>query len=253
MFSNQIHSTLTKLGLKKNDVVMIHGDAIVSAQLKIKEFEEDPLNFFLNSLIDYFYPNGTIVVPAFSYCMNEDKLFDKLYTQSEVGLFSEKFRKKKNILRSNHPMFSVCAIGKYSKNLTEYNLLDCFGKNSFFDIFTKLNGKILCLGCPLERITYFHYVEQKFKVHYRYMKKFSCAFKNNDKIIKTKISYYVRDLNKNASLDFRYFTPKIRNILKVTKFGRFKFQLIEANKLLKQSKILLKKYPNILVGNKDAI
>ena len=57
MFSNQVHSTLKKLGLKKSDVVMIHGDAIVSAQLKIKKFEEDPLNVFLNSLIDYFYPS----------------------------------------------------------------------------------------------------------------------------------------------------------------------------------------------------
>ncbi len=248
-----LYKTLIKLGLKRTDTVMIHGDAIVSTQLNSTKFDKEILNSYLNMLIDFFYPHGTLIVPTFTYNMTSDKPFDKLNTPSEIGMFSETFRKKPNILRSNHPIFSVCGLGKHSKKLTNYNLNDCFGSNSFFDLFTKLNGKIVCMGCQLERITYLHYVEQKYKVHYRYIKNFLCAFKENNKKKKIKVKYYVRDLNKNASLDFKYFSPKIKNIMKKSKFGRFEFTSIESKKLLKKTKILIKNYPNILVGSKSEI
>ena len=251
MNSSELHRSFKKLGLKKDDLVLIHGDAIVSTQLNIRNFENDPLNFFLNSLIDYFYTHGTIVVPSFSYNMTEKNVFDRDNTKSKLGLFSERFRNKKNVIRSNHPIFSISAIGKDASILTNYDLSDCFGKNSFFDIFTKMNGKILVLGCSLERGgTYFHYLEQYYGVSYRYMKKFSCAYIKNKKIKKKKINYYVRYLDRNAALDLKYFIPKVKNIIKSVNFGRLKFQLFESQKLLKVSKKLLKKYPNILIGAK---
>tara|TARA_B100000767_G_C19396378_1_gene381994 strand:- start:33 stop:590 length:558 start_codon:yes stop_codon:yes gene_type:complete len=185
--------------------------------------------------------------------MNEKNVFDRDKTKSQIGLFSERFRNKKNVIRSNHPIFSVCAIGKDSSILTNYDLSDCFGKNSFFDIFTKMNGKILTLGCSLERGTYFHYLEQYYGVSYRFIKKFSCAYIEKKKIKKIKINYYVRHLDRNAALDLKYFTPKVKNIIKSTNFGRLKFQLFESQKLLKVSKKLLKNYPDILVGNKNGI
>ena len=253
MKSNEIEKFLKKLGIKNDDLVMIHGDAIVAAQLSVNQYDNNPLSYFLNSLIEYFIPNGTLVVPTFTYCMNENDIFDKNENKSQVGLFSEEFRKKKNVIRSNHPMFSVGIVGKHTEKLTNYNLSDCFGKDSFFDKFTKLNGKIICLGCPLERITYIHYIEQKCKVHYRYIKDFNCAFKDNGKTKKIKISYYVRDLNKNASLDFKYYYPKIKKIIKESNFGRFKASAIDVKKLSNATKLILKNYPDILVGNKNGI
>ncbi len=253
MNSTDLYKTLSKIGIKRTDTVMIHGDAIVSTQLSLNKFDQNVLNSYINMLIDFFYPNGTMIVPSFSYNMSKERVFDKLNTPSEVGMFSEAFRNKPNVLRSNHPIFSVCSIGKNSKNLTNYNLGDCFGKNSFFDLFTKLNGKIICMGCPLERITYLHFAEQKHKVHYRYIKNFNCAYRENKKNKNVKIAYYVRDLNKNASLDFKFFTPKIKNIMKKANFGRFEFTSIDANKLLNKSKILIKKYPDILVGSKSEV
>ena len=253
MISLNLKNSLLKLGLKRTDVVMIHGDAIVSTQLKLKKINQNILNLYIDMLIDFFYPGGTLIVPTFSYNMKSDDLFDKYNTPSRIGMFSETFRKKPGALRSNHPIFSVSSIGKHSKKLTNYNLKDCFGKNSFFDVFTKLNGKIVCMGCQLEAITYLHYIEQKYKVHYRYKKMFSCAYKENIKKKNIQISYYVRDLNKNASLNFKFFRPKIKKIINISKFGRFEFTSIESKKLLKKTKNLLKKYPEILIGGKSAI
>ncbi len=253
MISPDLKKSLFKLGLEKTDVVMIHGDAIVSTQLKLKNSKDNFLNSYLDMLIDFFCPKGTLIVPSFTYNMTTNKIFDKYKTTSKIGMFSEAFRKKKNVIRSNHPIFSVCSIGKHSKQITNYDLSDCFGKNSFFDIFTKLNGKIICMGCPLEAITYFHYIEQKYKVHYRYNKIFSCIYREKFKKKKIQISYYVRDLNKNASLDLKFLRPKIKNLIKVSNFGRFEFTSIESKKLLKKSKTLLKQYPDIFVGEKHAI
>ena len=253
MISSDLKKSLFKLGLKKSDVVMIHGDAIVSTQLKLKKTGHNFLNSYLDMLIDFFSPSGTLIVPTFSYNMTTDKIFDKYKTPSRIGMFSETFRKKKDVVRSNHPIFSVSCVGKYSKKFIDYNLSDCFGKNSFFDIFTKLNGKIICMGCPLEAITYFHYIEQKYKVHYRYKKIFSCAYREKFKKKNIQISYYVRDLNKKASLDFKFFRPKIKNIIEVSNFGRFEFTSIESKKLLKKSKILLQKYPDIFVGGDNEV
>ncbi len=250
---NEFHKNLKLLGLKKSDTVMIHGDAIIATQLNLSKFSNDPTNLLLDILIDYFYPNGTIIVPTFSYNMNYKNVFDNLNSKSEVGLFSEKFRKKINVKRSDHPIFSVSAIGKKTNFLTNYNLKDCFGKNSFFDRFYKINGKILCLGCPMERITFIHYIEQKIGVNYRYIKNFQCAYKKANKLKKLKIKFYVRDLNKHASFDFKYFYPKIKKIIKVLNFGRFKCYSIESQKLFKNTKKLIKKYPEILVGDKNEI
>lgn len=55
----EIINSLEKLKIKKNDIVMMHGDANVSSQLKGKN-----LNFKLKStfelIIKYLKPNGTL-------------------------------------------------------------------------------------------------------------------------------------------------------------------------------------------------
>lgn len=253
MISPDLEHSLLKLGIKRTDVVMIHGDAIVSRQLNLNNTKKKFLELYIDMLIEFFKPGGTLIVPSFSYNISAKKIFDKERTPSKIGMFSESFRKKANVVRSNHPIFSVCSIGKYSKRFLRYNLNDCFGQNSFFDVFTKLNGKIICMGCPLEEITYFHYIEQKMNVNYRFKKTFLCAYKEKKKERKIRISYFVRDLNRKSSLNLKFLRPKIRDIINISKFGRFEFTSLESKKLLKKSKILLKHYPNILIGEKNAI
>ena len=111
--SSDISKSLKNLGLNKSDTVMIHGDAGVAAQY-IWDNSNDPVSDFIKRLIAYF-ENGTVIVPTFTYSATKGEVFKPEEAPSQVGLFSEKFRQIKGVVRSNHPIFSVGCIGEKSK------------------------------------------------------------------------------------------------------------------------------------------
>ena len=88
-----------------------------------------------------------------------------------------------------------------------------FWKNSIFGLFHKLNVKIVCLGCDIDRITFTHYVEEFYKVYYRYNKIFNIYLKNKKKTIST--NYYVRKSNIKNNIDLKrlnkYLVKKKKN------------------------------------------
>ncbi len=93
---SQIKEAFKKSGIKKNDSIIIHGDAGIAEQIKINK--KDKVNFFLNLLIKLIGEKGSIIVPAFTYNACKTKIFDKQKDKAETGLFSEIFRKKKILI-----------------------------------------------------------------------------------------------------------------------------------------------------------
>ena len=223
-----IKEHLKSLGLSENDTVIIHGDAGVAAQY-IYDSSDDPLTTFIDELISYF-STGTVIVPAFSYSATKGEIFDQNTTPSDAGLFSEKFRLKEGVIRSNHPIFSVSAIGKDAKTYTNSLLTDCFGAETFFDRLYIENAKIVTLGCALERVTFIHYVEQKLGVSYRYFKNFSAQIKYQCITKKLEVRYFVRNLDLDRSLDLSAFEKMASSERKLFKapFGRFNARVISA-------------------------
>ena len=61
---NEVQKVFEKLGLNPSSTVMMHGDAIVAAQLKIKKGNK--LKYLQDSIIKFFKNKGTLVVPAFN-------------------------------------------------------------------------------------------------------------------------------------------------------------------------------------------
>lgn len=236
-----IGSCLSELGVNQNDVVMIHGDAGVAAQ-----FKDIPHSQKLETLIEqfkiYFGNEGTIVVPAFSYSFCKGENFDLKETPSEVGMFSEFFRKSGNISRSNHPIFSVSTYGKLASIFSNSNNSDCFGINTAFDLLFKYDGTIICLGCELDRVTFVHYVEQKFGVPYRYFKTFTGLLKIEENFVGQDVTFFVRDESIDASCDLDKFkiSAEKANKLRKSNFGRFPVYAIKARDFLSISIDMLK-------------
>ncbi len=235
----QIKSTLLKSGIKKGDTLLIHGDAGVTQQINSKK--KDKINLFFDILIDYLGKQGNILIPTFTYSVCKTKKFDIKNSNSETGLFSEKFRKRKFVKRTNHPIFSFAIFGKKFKYFNKANITTCFGKDSIFDFFLRNKGKIICLGCNLDRVTFTHHAEEIHKVNYRYLKKFKIFLKARKKIINT--NYYVRKLTKKSRIDLRnlhkYLKQKKR--IKEIDFGRYKLMSIKSESYFKSCIEMLKK------------
>ena len=87
--------------------------------------------------------------------------FDNALTPTRgIGRTAELFRTLKNTLRSDHPLVSFTANGKYAEEITENHPLNSqFGMNSPLGAMYKLKSKVLLLGVGYDVCTSFHLAE----------------------------------------------------------------------------------------------
>lgn len=204
---------LKNSGLKSGDLVMVHVGMSAFGALPENVKNQDELSIFtFECLKEVLGEGGTLVVPAFSYSFGNDEVFDAKTTPCpKVGAFCEWFRKQDGVRRSNDPFLSVCAFGKMADELTQIKANTSYGKNSFFDRFTKMGGKISCLGVGLRWATIAHYFEEEAKTPNRYKKFFSGMIKENDEVKKCLWIYSVRAMCDNAYPAFATLEEKIIN------------------------------------------
>ncbi len=223
---------------------MVHGDAAI-ALMSGKDVNKE-LNKLFDNIISFLGKRGTLVVPAFSYSFTQGKNFNVEKSPSEIGIFSEYFRKRKDVKRSNHPIFSVCSVGKNSKIFENSNTKTCFGKNTAFDVLHRLSGKIVCLGCSFNRITFAHFVEEKLKVNYRFNKKFSGFVTVGGKKKFVKTNFFVRDLKFKTDLSKLKKKLINKSLLKKTNYGRFEIYTVKSKDLFRIASKMIKNKPYIL-------
>jgi len=245
-----IANSFKDTGVLRNDLVMIHGDAGVAAQFTHIDSNQR-IQELIRQIIEYFSPEGTVVVPTFSYSFTKNKNFDVDNTPSEIGKFSESFRRYPLMRRSSHPIFSVAGIGNHFEKFEKSRIDDCFGEGTAFDLLYKLGGKIICLGCDFDRTTFAHYVEQYFEVPYRYMKNFSGYIIKDGNQNQLTTSYYVRNVEINSILDLNLLKKELINKKKllISNVGRFSIIAIKTQDFLDCSIQLLKNNKFALTKN----
>jgi len=221
MTSTDIKQALFESGIKHDDILMIHGDAVVAAQLRTMD-KSRRLGDFFSHLIDYFGYEGTLIVPTFTYSFPKNEDFNVQESESVVGQFSEYFRRIPGVVRSRQPIFSVAAIGKHKNVFGDSDITNCFGDTSVFGLLHKMNGKLMNLGCEFD-ITHAHFVEQAKQVNYRYFKEFSGKVIDGNFCENVTTQYFVRDTNRKTTLNLNKIKKLMisKNMFHTVAFGRF--------------------------------
>ena len=163
-----IEIALRELGLKKGDIVGVH------SSLSSFGYVEGEADTVIDALLEVVGREGTIVMPTHSTNLVKVKLAPKevaagalwLYqilpynhkeTPCSTGVIPETLRKRKGVMRSLHPVFSVAAIGPKAKEIVEagsVNVLKAWKK------LLGLEGHILLIGVDLGVCTAMHLAEE---------------------------------------------------------------------------------------------
>ncbi len=171
---DSMRAELSALGLEAGDTVMVH-----SSLGKIGWTVGGPVTV-IRALLEITGPDGTLVMPAESpqvsdpSAWNDDRVkpewhatirkhlpvFDPLTTPTSMGAIPEAFRTFPGTLRSDHPLVSVCANGRYAVDITREHALEFSeGRGTPFEKLYVLNSKTLLLGVGFNRCTQLHYAE----------------------------------------------------------------------------------------------
>jgi len=240
---------LKDLGIKKGDIIFTHIAYAFLGKPEHCENNEQICQLILDSFLEILGEEGTLLVPTYTYSFCEKNDYDIKNSPSTVGPFTEFFRKQKNVIRSEDPIFSVAGIGSKSEELLSNLPHTCFGKNSIYDKLKKNHGKICMVGLQLRWATFRHHIEEMVNIPSRFIKKFDGKIIHNNKKTFQEWKYYVRHLNENCYPEGKKLEKMIRehNLCKISKIGRGEILCIESEKYFKFGFEQLKKDPWLTV------
>lgn len=183
---------IEKLEVKTGDTVFIHSSI---DQLNLG-FPFYRILFLIQQIVG---EQGTILFPtypklsSYNYLLSGET-FDVRKTPSYTGILTEFARRQRNAIRSLHPTKSVCAIGRYAKELTNTHQNSPFPYDSCspYSKIMEYGGKVMGLGVSTKVLSFVHCAEdvlkEKFPVNPYHERLFESQCINYDgkvEIIKT--------------------------------------------------------------------
>lgn len=158
MFTKQeLQEQIEAMGILPTDTLLVH------SSMKAIGPVEGGADTVLDAFQDYLH-RGLLVLPTHTWQQINDEynVFDVLREPSCVGILTNIFRQRPGVIRSWHPTHSVAAYGKdaveYTRGEEQFDTpcprAGCYGK--LYD----RQGKILFIGCGLNRNTTVHGIEE---------------------------------------------------------------------------------------------
>ena len=147
---------LHKAGVKEGMILVVH-----ASYKAIGEIDGDP-GTVCDALVEAVGKEGTIVMPTFSHPLPE---MDLSVVPSRVGIVTEFFRKRSDVVRSPHPTHSVCATGPAAEEICAgHEASSALGVDSPLHRLAKLGGSVLQLGTTTNTCSLIHVAEAIAKV-----------------------------------------------------------------------------------------
>lgn len=154
----EVLEDLGAIGVREGDLLIVH-----SSFKALGLIDASPVDA-IRTLTESVGSEGTLMMPTFTYCYSGIwgmKPFNPATTPSVfMGILPETLRQYPGALRSASPTYSVAAIGKHAKALTEgKENAGGLGAGSSFEEAYRLGAKILLIGVGNNRNSMIHYAE----------------------------------------------------------------------------------------------
>ena len=155
---------LTGLGL--GDIVFFQVSHRTLGSAERGSSEKGVCELLCSAMRKVIGPEGTMLLPAFSFSFSRNEDFDAQTTPSIQGAWSssleflEYFRQSSRrcaISRSNH---SVAGLGPQAERLLTHLPNTSYGKDCLYERLVKSGGKICGIGVGLAEAPFLHYVEE---------------------------------------------------------------------------------------------
>ena len=117
----------------------------------------------IDILLQHLGPDGTLAMPTHPRLQSSESrsVYDVRRSPSTVGLLTELFRRRHGAERSACPLSAAAALGSQAHDLVASHA-DSWAPHDEHSPYAKLakaGGKVLCIGCPLDRMTIVHVAE----------------------------------------------------------------------------------------------
>lgn len=155
----EIIKGLKFIGLSRGDNVIVHSSLASFGKI------QGGADTVIDALLEVVGNEGTVLMPSFD---STDKIFDIHKSNTTFGAVPTAFWKRKNALRSRHPLASVAAIGAkaewFIENHENADTAHC--ENTPYKKLAEIGGKILLLGVDQDRNTFLHTPESIARLQY---------------------------------------------------------------------------------------
>lgn len=194
---SDITAALRAAGLEPGMTVFSHANIAFFGRVQGAASMEDLIRVMLDCFAEVLGPDGTIVLPVFTYSFGsdkEEKVFDLQNSYSTTSAMGNWLLTSGRGVRSADPMLSVVATGSKAAALTTDIDTACFGQQS---IWARLHADD-ALICNLNfdsGSTYLHWVERNKDVTYRSDIPMAGRVIDKGQAREAKIVYYGRSLN----------------------------------------------------------
>ena len=201
MIKQSIEEALKQIGLENGDTVLVHSD--ITPIMNIGKFDswEDACKLLKSCIVNAIGDSGKFIVPTFNWDFCNGHNYSHDNTESKCGIFSNSVLFDSESVRSLHPIYSFAGYGKGIVNLFSDLSKSSFGEGSVFEKLYIQNAKILFINLNFGLCTFIHFVEQRKKVSYRYLKKFTGIIEYNGKSYTDTYDFFVRDLDIKTTKD----------------------------------------------------
>ncbi len=169
------------LDIPEGDVLLLTSDVLklaMKARKEEKEFISDP---FINSFYDELGAEGTLLIPAYNFDLEDGDAFDIRKTVPMTGSLAIAALNDNSFVRTAHPLHSFLVKGNSAQTLAEMKNISSFGPDSPFAWLMEQNAMMVFAGTTVaEAMTFVHFVEETEQVRYRSYKRIGIRYSGRD-------------------------------------------------------------------------